>query len=258
MPYLAVYFLHFIYFSDIKESATLVNKAMLELVSSKDNRSALSSLDLESVMEVLKMYLVHSSVYTKVNSLRWIHHLFSEVQNEMSDHASNLFPVLLNILNDTSDEVVLEGLAVIADIVKSTKDKESDFNQIKYREFLESLLKLFKEDKDFLENRGTLIIKQLCALLNAEYIYRILAEILSREGENMKFASIMVRKLNNIMFTSSELFELRTTLRNIQNPQSARLFECLYLCWANCPVSTISICLLANCFEHVSNLVVIL
>lgn len=243
---------------NIKDTATLVNKAMLDLVSAKENNSSLANLDLESVMEVLKMYLSHNSVNTKVNALRWIHHLFSEVQNEMSDHASNLFPILLQILNDTSDEVVLEGLAVIADIVKSNKGKDTDFNQIKYREFLESLLKLFREDKDFLENRGSLIIKQLCALLNAEYIYRTLAEILLKDAENGKFTSIMVRKLNNILFTSSELFELRTTLRNIQNPKSSSLFECLYLCWASCPVSTISLCLLANCYEHVSNLVVIL
>lgn len=231
---------------------------MLDLVSSKKNRAALSTLDLESVMEVLRMYLVHNSVHTKVNSLRWIHHLFSELESDMSKHTSNLFPVLLNILNDTSDEVVLEGLAVIADIVKSTKDKNSDVNKTKYREFLESLLTLFKEDKDFLENRGTLIIKQLCALLNAEYIYKALAEILCKDSENVKFTSIMVRKLNNIMFTSSELFELRTTLRDIPNPESESLFECLYLCWAHCPVSTIALCLLASCYEHVSNLVVIL
>lgn len=231
---------------------------MMELVSTKQDEHALANLDLESVMEVLKMYCVHDSVHTKVNALRWIHHLFTEAQNEISDHAGNLFPVLLNILNDSSDEVVLEGLTVIADIVKSSKDKGSDFNKVKYREFLESMLKLFKEDKEFLENRGSLIIKQLCALLNAEYIYKTLAEILSREGENVKFTSIMVRKLNNILFTSSELFELRKTLRNIQDPKSAALFECLYFCWVNCPVSTISLCLLANCFEHVSNLVIIL
>ncbi|CRL04170.1 CLUMA_CG017278, isoform A [Clunio marinus] len=240
---------------NIKENAMIVNNIMLDLVSSNENRSALSSLDLESVMEVLKMYLVQSSA-TKVNALRWIHHLFSEVPDEMSQHANNLFPVLLNILNDTSDEVVLEGLIVIADIVKSAKDNDSDFNKTKYREFLESLLKLFKEDKDFLENRGALIIKQLCALLNAEYIYRTFAEIMSKDNENLKFTSIMVRKLNTILFTSSELFELRSTLRDIKNPKSARLFECLYLCWANCPVSTISLCLLANCFEHVSTLVI--
>lgn len=231
---------------------------MFELVSSKNNQDALKNLDLESVMEVLKMYLVHSSVNTKVNSLRWIHHLFIEVESEMKDHATNLLPVLLALLSDSSDEVVLEGLTVIADIVNSFRDKDNDFNQTKYRNFLESLLSLFRNDKELLESRGSLIIKQLCALLNAEYIYRTLAEILSKDNECDKFDAVMVRKLNNIIFTSSELFELRSTLRNIQNPNSASLFECLYVCWASCPISTISLCLLANCFEHVSQLVLIL
>lgn len=230
---------------------------MLALLSRNDNHSALANLDLESVMGVLKQYLVHNSVNTKVQALRWIHHLFSELQNEMSHHASNLLPVLLNILKDTSDEVVLEGLVVIADIVTSSHEPSAEFNQSKYHEFLESLLYLFRNDQEFLEARGSLIIKQMCNHLNAEYIYRTLAEILSNDME-LRFTSIMVRKLNNIMFTSSELFELRTTLRNIQNPKSSSLFQCLYTCWANCPVSTIAICLLANCFEHVSDLVVIL
>lgn len=145
---------------------------MLELVSHKDV-STLKNLDLESVVEVLKQYLVNSSVNTKVTSLRWIHHLFTEVQDEMSDHASKLFPVLLNILNDSADEVVLEGLKVMAEIiVNSTKERDDDYNESKYREFLVSLLKMFNDDKVFLETRGSLIIRQLCVLLNSEYIYR--------------------------------------------------------------------------------------
>lgn len=230
---------------------------MFELVSSRNNPDAVKLIDLESVMEVLKMYLVHSSVNTKVNSLRWIHHLFTECEGEMGQHASSLLPVLLGTLSDSSEEVVLEGLTVIADIVNSTRDSNERDHRKKYKEFLESLLRLFKENKELLENRGTLIIKQLCALLNAEDIYRTLAEILSTESES-KFDAMMVRKLNTILFTSSELFELRSTLRNIQDPKSASLFQCLYLCWATCPISTIALCLLANCFEHVSQLVVIL
>lgn len=243
---------------NIKDNAVFVNKLMLDLVSLKENKNALTSVDLESVMEVLKMYLVHSSVNTKVHTLSWIHHFFIEAESEMSKHADNLLPVLLNILNDSCDEVVLEVLSVIADIVNSSKEKNTEFNQLKYREFLDSLLQMFRQDKNFLDNRGSLIIKQLCALLNAEYIYRTLAEILSNDKENARFVSIMVRKLNSILFTSSELFELRSTLRNIQNPKSAELFKCLYKCWAHCPISTISICLLANCFQHVSELVLIL
>ena len=150
---------------------------MQSLVSRKDNKSALTNLDFESVMEVLKMYLVHSSVATKVHTLSWIHHLFAEAEVEMAEQAGkeDLLPVLLNILNDSSDEVVLEGLTVIADIVKSTKrQKGAEFDKEKYKELLESLLDLFKADKGFLDKRGMLIIKQLCALLNAEYIYMYL------------------------------------------------------------------------------------
>ena len=240
---------------NIRENAGLVNQLMLDLISEKENKDELKNIDLESVMEVLKMYLLHSSVNTKVHSLSWIHQFFIEAEDEMSIHASNLLPVLRNIINDSSDEVVLEGLAVIADIVKSTKEQDAEIN--KYREFLDSLLELFREDKSFLDNRGSLIVKQLCALLNAEYIYRTLAEILTNDKENPKFASIMVRKLNSILFTSSELFDLRTTLRNIQNRKSADLFVTLYKCWSFCPISTISLCLLANCFSHVSDLVLI-
>lgn len=42
----------------------------------------------------------------------------------MSRYAVNLFPVLLNILSDSSDEVVLQGLIVLAEIVNSTEFKD--------------------------------------------------------------------------------------------------------------------------------------
>lgn len=57
---------------------------MLELVSAKENRKTKFSLiDLDSVMEVLRQYLAHSSVETKVAVLQWINHLFTEAQNEV-------------------------------------------------------------------------------------------------------------------------------------------------------------------------------
>lgn len=58
---------------------------------------------------------------------------------------------------------------------------------------------------------------QLCILLNAEVIYRIFAEIIFEETTNLKFASTMVRTLNTILFTTSELFELRMHLKDITN-----------------------------------------
>lgn len=69
---------------DIKKCAQAVDKNMLELVSSKNEKEkAFKYLDLDSVMKVLQQYLVQSSVDTKVAVLKWIHHLFTQAENEV-------------------------------------------------------------------------------------------------------------------------------------------------------------------------------
>jgi vacuole morphology and inheritance protein 14 len=56
--------------------------------------------------------------------------------------------------------------------------------------------------------------------LNSEDIYRTLSEILLHE-EDLKFASTMVETLNTILLTSSELFELRTKLKDLKTEVSS-------------------------------------
>lgn len=94
---------------------------------------------------------------------------------------------------------------------------DTTISQAHYRKFLLSLLNLFRDAKPFLDNRGAFIIRQLCTLLNAEFIFRIFAEIINEDDSNLKFSSTIVRTLNTILLTSSELFELRCLLRNINN-----------------------------------------
>lgn len=77
----------------------------------------------------------------------------------MSLHATSLFPDLLKILSDNSDDVVFQGLSVLAEIVNSTHSKDDKISQTQYRKFLVSLLTLFSEEKPFLENRGAFIIR---------------------------------------------------------------------------------------------------
>lgn len=60
-----------------------------------------------------------------------------------------------------------------------------------------------------------LFSRQLCLLLNAEDIYRAMSEILLQE-EDFQFASLIVRYLNMILLTSSELFDLRDQLRKLE------------------------------------------
>lgn len=55
---------------------------MFELISSKEEK-AFKYLDLDSVMKVLQQYLIQGSVDTKVAVLKWIHHLFTQAENEV-------------------------------------------------------------------------------------------------------------------------------------------------------------------------------
>ena len=57
--------------------------------------------------------------------------------------------------------------------------------------------------------------RHLCLLLSSEDIYRTLAEILLEEND-LKFAALMVKTLNIILLTSSELFELRHKLKELK------------------------------------------
>ncbi|KAJ4433763.1 hypothetical protein ANN_16075 [Periplaneta americana] len=109
-----------------------------------------------------------------------------------------------------------------------------------FSKFIVSLLRSFSTDRHhLLEDRGAFIIRQLCVLLNSEDIYRTLSEILLHE-EDLKFASNMVETLNTILLTSSELFELRTKLKDLNTEVSCSRDTC------NCRLQPIDYSLRAN------------
>lgn len=114
---------------DIRKSAQAVNNNMFELISSKvEKEAAFQYLDLASVMKVLQQYLNQGSVETKVAVLKWIHHLFTQAENEMSTHAISLYPVLFETLSNKSDDVVSQGLTVLAEIVNCTNKVKGKIN----------------------------------------------------------------------------------------------------------------------------------
>ena len=95
-----------------------------------------------------------------------------------------------------------------------------------------NLLELFSTDRRLLDQRGSLIIRQLCLNLNTEKIYRTFAEILEKEEvshgydryatmaqyhvKDLEFASVMVQKLNIILITSPELGDFRKRLKGVE------------------------------------------
>ncbi|XP_006618981.1 protein VAC14 homolog [Apis dorsata] len=262
----------------IKETATQVNVNLMKLItmknkeivnnetdvqSQKDSSQSCSlaeSLDLSSVVEVLTKYLMCMSVQTKVAVLKWIHHLFTNIPHKMFNHIENLFPILMKSLSDNSDEVVQQTLVVMAEIISSKSpeaaitDSNAKIQNKYFTKFIINLLRIFSADRHLLEERGAFIIRELCILLSAEDIYKTLAKILLEES-NLSFACTMIQTLNVILLTSSELFDLRNKLKDLDSLESCELFKCLYISWCHNPVATVALCFLSQHYEHACNII---
>lgn len=85
-----------------------------------------------------------------------------------------------------------------------------------FQKFMTDLLSLFTSDRRLLEQRGSLIVRQLCLSLDPEKIYCTIADIIE-DDDDLEFASIMVQNMNIILITSSELAGLRKRLRNLES-----------------------------------------
>lgn len=196
----------------------------------------------------------------------------------MNDYIEDLLPVLLRTLSDRSDAVVLLNLQVLSRISlgqKTGKGATDETEEIQFQLVLNAILNLFAQDRQLLETRGSLIIRKLCVLLNAKSVYIRMAETLSSyeyndgqpaDSATLQFVSTMVQTLNLILLTASELHDLRNLLASswrgsdnrIGMPVSGHLkrrddgsavFSTLFHCWCHNPVSTFSLCLLAQAYD---------
>jgi vacuole morphology and inheritance protein 14 len=157
------------------------------------------------------------------------------------------FPALLKTLSDPAEAVVTRDLLLLSQISKSSDDSY-------FSSFMVNLLKLFCTDRRLLEQRGNLIIRQLCLSLSAERIYRTLADCLERDEDDIEFAAIMVQNLNNNLITAPELADLRKRLRNLDTKDGQTFFTVLFKAWCVNAVATFSLCLLAQAYEQAYNL----
>jgi vacuole morphology and inheritance protein 14 len=119
--------------------------------------------------------------------------------------------------------------------------------------FMSALVNLFSTDRRLLEARGTLIVRHLVDALDAETVYRAFAPILAQEAD-VEFAAVMVQSLCLILLTTHELLPLRELIFGGTAPGRA-LFESLYRAWCIAPVAALSLCLLAQAYDHALGLV---
>ena len=266
--------------SDSEEQICLVaertNADLLSLV--RDTRG---DFRLAPLLETLtEKFMTKDDVPTKMASLRWINMLLEKRRGDMTEFVSQLLPVLLKTLSDASDAVVLFTLQVLARISLGdgggpldddgnalpeesteveTKEKHDSMHcgllrgkkdEKHFRLVVNSILSLFASDRMLLENRGSLVVRKFCVLLDAESVYMLMAEVLAASCEitptgtvarkedtvvtedvekgpsvaefekedtvkfSIEFVSTMVQTLNLILLTANELHGLRVLLAN--------------------------------------------
>ncbi|GFR44340.1 hypothetical protein Agub_g5556, partial [Astrephomene gubernaculifera] len=101
-----------------------------------------------------------------------------------------------------------------------------------------------------LQRSGSSLVRRLCGHLGAGAVLTELSGILAAERD-MGFAATMVSVLNLILLTGPELAELRNQLRRAsQDPAGAQLFRVLYPSWATSAGALLSLCFVAQAYEH--------
>ncbi len=205
--------------------------------------------DYQTTVNALTLQLLDEHEETRVTALEWLLMLHRKSPRKILSMDDGTFPALLKTLSDPSDEVIRCDLRLLAQISSASEDSY-------FHAFMANLLSLFSTDRRLLETRGSLIIRQLCASLHTERIFRTLAEILEKD-EDLEFASIMVQNLAIILITSPELADFRKKLRNLDSREGQLLFASIYRCWCHNAVAAFSLCLLAQAYEHASNLLTI-
>ncbi|KAG2301727.1 hypothetical protein Bca4012_059964 [Brassica carinata] len=199
--------------------------------------------DVGAILSVARRQLSSDHEATRIEALNWISTLLNKHRTEVLCFLNDIFDTLLKALSDSSDDVVLLVLEVHAGVAKDPQY---------FRQLIVFLVHNFRADNSLLERRGALIVRRLCVLLDAERVYRELSTILEGE-DNLDFASTMVQALNLILLTSPELSKLRDLLKgSLVNREGKELFVALYASWCHSPMAIISLCLLAQAYQHAS------
>ncbi|KAG5608419.1 hypothetical protein H5410_019700 [Solanum commersonii] len=202
--------------------------------------------DVGAILSVARRQLSSEWEATRIESLHWMWTLLNGHRSEVLVFLNDVFDTLLRALSDPSDEVVLLVLEVHACIAEDPQH---------FRQLVVFLVHSFQHDHSLLEKRGALIIRRLCVLLNAERVYRELSTILEAESD-LDFASVMVQALNLILLTSPELSDLREDLKQSLVKDAGRdLLLSLYASWCHSPMAMISLCLLAQSYQHASSVI---
>ncbi|KAG4148862.1 hypothetical protein ERO13_D05G309600v2 [Gossypium hirsutum] len=205
--------------SDKEEKIRVVARETNEALRSIEANPT-ENFDVGGILSIARRQLDSEWEATRIEALHWISTLLNRHRAEVLCFLNDIFDTLLKALSDSSDEVVLLVLDIHACIAQDPPH---------FRQLVVFLVHNFRIDHSLLERRGALIIRRLCVLLDAERVYRELSTILEGEAD-LDFACVMVQSL--------------------VNAAGKDLFVSLYASWCHSPMAIISLCLLAQTYQH--------
>lgn len=132
-----------------------------------------SEINIDSVVNVVLQHMKHEHMETRIAALNWIRLLHSNLPSKIFHYMDRFFPLLLDLLQDSADDVLMLDIMLITDICsKSQHDIDlksfnltdeviKDLGQMSpyLIKFSISLLDLFKKDSKLIDDRGVQIIR---------------------------------------------------------------------------------------------------
>lgn len=256
---------------EISRMAVEMNNGLLEMVQNLSNDIPVEEL----VEQLLKSLQVkEQSMVVCTACLQWICMLLAQspVQMRQAGTLNRLFTPIFETLLHREDEVVLAALRVLAQIMEGRglldegaaldAEGKSLFTEVTHR-----LLALFAADRKMLEERGRLMIRQLCGHLDPRHLYVTVARSIHKEID-LELAQQLVQTFSWILLTAKETKSLREELlltpalldAQASGPPAtasaatagtpdASLFLELLVPWFHNPVSALALCLWAQQYE---------
>eukprot|EP01117_Protostelium_nocturnum_P008191 TRINITY_DN2920_c0_g1_i1.p1 TRINITY_DN2920_c0_g1~~TRINITY_DN2920_c0_g1_i1.p1 ORF type:complete len:747 (-),score=254.35 TRINITY_DN2920_c0_g1_i1:4-2244(-) len=242
---------------EIREGAVRTNNSLLNLaIGAPTSSKGIEALNISGILDSLSNQFSISSVPTRLAGLHWILVLQTTCPSQLLPHLDVVFPSLLNMIVDPSEEVVRVDLEVLGRI--------SEMHSIYFEKMMEFVVQSLYENENLLEKRSILIVTALSTSLTTQRIYLTLARILLTK-EDINFVTIMVQTLNLILLTSKETGDLRSLLKNFiptllesdaeKRKDAMSLFTTLYRTWSHNASAALSLCLLAGLYEHAYHLI---
>eukprot|EP01016_Furgasonia_blochmanni_P010806 TRINITY_DN1465_c0_g2_i1.p1 TRINITY_DN1465_c0_g2~~TRINITY_DN1465_c0_g2_i1.p1 ORF type:complete len:513 (+),score=154.52 TRINITY_DN1465_c0_g2_i1:100-1539(+) len=225
---------------NIREAAGEVNRKLLKIVV----RSRDSSIEFQSILEILKDMLQDRNGNTIDSALEWMKQFLQMNSSVLIPLMDDVLERLIERLEDPEENVVQKVVEVLGYISLH----ESYYNLV-----VEKIIQVFHFSKEMLQSKSTIVIKKLCSIIDPKKVYRSFAEKLIT-SENAALKSQMVQTLDFLLLTDKDLSKLRNLIKNIQfieedKRDNTEFFEILYSAWCFNPVSTVTFCLLSQNYE---------